>query len=137
VDPVSKPIGVVNFVDSPAGLLIFGTISGLGIGSHGVHLHQIGRCEPPFTTTGGHFNPRNRQHGFRNPQGSHAGDLPNVITPGAGSHSFEMLAAGLSVSALLDSDGASIVFHAASDDHVTNPDGDTGARIGCGVITRN
>ena len=135
VDPVNKQIGTVSFADTPNGLVISGTVSGLGLGAHGVHIHQVGRCEGPFTTAGAHYNPGNHQHGFKNPNGPHAGDLPNIVTPAAGNYTFEMVAAGLTVAALLRQPGTAIVFHVGGDDYATDPAGNSGARIGCGVIT--
>ncbi len=115
--------------------------AGLPQGQHGVHLHMTGRCDAPdFTSAGGHLNPGSRQHGAHNPAGSHLGDLPNITIDGQGKGA---LSAELKVpreaalAALLDSDGAAIVIHAAADDYLTDPTGKSGARIVCGVFTRN
>lgn len=94
-DLADTRIGTVNFSDTPAGLLVIGSVSGLGIGAHGVHLHAVGRCAPPFTSAGAHFNPTGAKHGFMNPAGHHAGDLPNVVTPPAGIHTFQFVADGV------------------------------------------
>jgi Cu-Zn family superoxide dismutase len=128
----------VNFTDTYAGLLIRGTVSELGLGAHAIHVHAVGRCDPPFTTAGPHFNPENRQHGFRSPNGWHLGDLPNIDTPASGRLTFEFLLPGVTLrgkNALLDADGASIIIHASRDDYVTDPAGDSGSRAACGVIT--
>lgn len=138
IDLGGTPIGSVSFADTPAGLLIIGSVSGLGIGVHGVHLHAVGRCEPPFATAGPHFNPQGRKHGFRNPAGHHAGDLPNVVTPPAGPYGFQFVAAGVRLTGtdgLLGFDGASIVFHSGADDYLTDPAGASGGRLACGVIS--
>ncbi|MBM3775002.1 MAG: superoxide dismutase family protein [Acidobacteria bacterium] len=102
--------------------------------------NQTGRCEPPdFSSAGDHFNPTNRQHGSLNPQGPHAGDLGNIqIGPGGGAlqHMLSGLTLGAGETALLDADGAALVVHAQPDDLRTDPSGDSGARMACGVITR-
>jgi superoxide dismutase, Cu-Zn family len=138
IDLAGTRIGNVSFADTPAGLLVIGSVSGLGIGVHGVHLHAVGRCEPPFTSAGPHFNPGRAKHGFRNSAGHHAGDLPNVVTPPAGIYAFQFIAAGVKLSGtdgLIDADGASIVFHSGADDYLTDPSGGSGGRLACGVIT--
>lgn len=138
VDVANTEIGTAVFTDTPAGLLVVGSVTGLGIGAHGVHLHASGLCQPPaFTTAGPHFNPSGAQHGFRNPAGHHAGDLPNIVSPPAGAHSFQFVAAGVKLAGrggLLDSDGASLVIHTVGDDYVTDPSGNSGSRFACGVI---
>jgi Cu-Zn family superoxide dismutase len=136
IDPVVRQIGTVTFTDTPNGLLIAGSVSGLGVGGHGMHLHQVGRCDPPFASAGPHFNPSSRQHGFKNPSGAHAGDLPNLITPAAGAHRFEVLAPGVFLSSLLDADGAALIIHSGTDDHLTDPSGGSGGPIACGLIVR-
>ena len=113
-------------------------VSGLPAGSHGVHIHTTGKCEgPAFTTAGGHLNPAGHQHGKDNPAGSHLGDLPNIVV---GEHGNGELALPLSVdaatlrAALFDADGAAIVVHAKADDYRTDPSGNSGERIACGVL---
>jgi len=139
MDAQGKRVGNATFTDSYAGVLVDGTVSDLGLGSHGVHIHAIGKCEPPFTTAGGHFNPTTRQHGFQNQHGPHLGDLPNINTPGAGTLHFEFVLPNVTLkgqNALLDADGAAIVIHAGRDDYKTDPAGSSGGRIACGVITQ-
>jgi Cu-Zn family superoxide dismutase len=130
-------VGMVNFTDTYSGVLVVANVSGLGLGAHGLHMHAIGKCDPPFTTAGPHFNPAGKHHGFQSPDGPHLGDLPNIDTPAAGQLRFEFLLPGVSLkgtNALLDADGASIVIHAARDDYKTDPAGDSGSRIACGVL---
>jgi Cu-Zn family superoxide dismutase len=116
------------------------TVRGFTPGTHGVHLHQTGRCDAPdFASAGPHWNPANHQHGRLNPQGPHLGDLPNleVRANGAGRIDFDLpVPAGTAADAnpLLDADGTSIVIHAAADDERTDPAGNSGARIACGVL---
>ena len=113
--------------------------SGLSAGTFGAHVHAVGRCDPPgFESAGPHWNPAGRQHGSQNPQGPHHGDLPNlqVGTDGAGTLEFAIPAATLrgGSASLLDGDGAAIVVHAGPDDYRTDPSGNSGARIACGVF---
>jgi len=132
-----EPVGQVSFTQTPAGVLVAGTVSGLGLGAHGIHIHAVGSCVPPFTSAGPHFNPENRHHGFLNPDGHHVGDMPNLILPAAGRYSFQQLIAGAHLTGddgMLDADGASIVIHGSRDDYATDPSGDSGGRIACGVI---
>jgi superoxide dismutase, Cu-Zn family len=139
IDAASKKVGSVNFTDTPSGLLVVGSVSGLGIGPHGIHLHAVGLCEPAgFGSAGSHFNPEGVKHGFRNPAGHHAGDMPNIVTQAAGMHGFQFIVPGVRLTGsdgLLDADGASIVVHSAADDYMTDPSGNSGARLACGVIT--
>jgi Cu-Zn family superoxide dismutase len=137
-DATGREVGRVRLADTYAGLLIDGTVTDLGLGSHGIHVHSVGRCEAPFTTAGGHFNPGGHQHGFLNQHGPHLGDLPNINTPAAGMLRFEFRLPGVTIrgqNALLDADGASIVVHAGRDDYTTDPAGNSGGRVACGVIT--
>jgi Cu-Zn family superoxide dismutase len=138
-DPAGTRVGTVTLIDTYAGVLVSGTVAGLGLGAHGIHLHAVGKCEAPaFASAGGHFNPEGKQHGYRNPNGPHLGDLPNLDTPAAGELRFEFLAPGITLkgsNALLDADGASVVVHSGRDDYATDPAGNSGARIACGVIT--
>jgi Cu-Zn family superoxide dismutase len=118
------------------------TVRGFVPGTHGVHLHQTGRCDPPdFASAGPHWNPAGRQHGRLNPQGPHLGDLPNLQVERDGSGRLEFtiaVPAGTAAHAnpLLDADGTAIVIHAAADDDRTDPAGNSGARIACGVFAR-
>ena len=113
---------------------------GLSPGSYGAHVHSVGRCDPPdFTTAGPHWNPTDRKHGKDNPDGMHKGDLPNLLvgTDGRGSFEYTIPNAGLSgmlPNRLIDADGASMVIHEKADDYRTDPSGNSGARIACGVL---
>jgi Cu-Zn family superoxide dismutase len=117
---------------------------GLPPGTHGIHFHAVGRCEgsgtPAFTTAGSHFNPLGRQHGLENPAGPHGGDLPNIIAGADGRVDTGLTTDRASLTAgsttLFDNDGASMVIHAVADDQVSQPAGNSGARIACGVVRR-
>jgi superoxide dismutase, Cu-Zn family len=118
------------------------TVAAVGLpeGQHGLHLHMTGRCEAPgFASAGGHLNPGGHQHGSANPHGSHLGDLPNlgIDGNGAGTLSAEFKGTRAEIAAaLFDPDGTAIVIHAAPDDYRTDPTGNSGARIVCGVLSR-
>ena len=113
---------------------------GMARGAYGAHVHETGRCDPPgFTTAGAHWNPSGRKHGKDNPAGMHKGDLPNLLVGTDGRGIFEYtipdaVLGGPGGSILLDGDGAAIVIHASPDDFRTDPSGNSGARIACGVI---
>ena len=138
-DLVGARVGAATFTDTHSGLLVTATVTGLGRGAHGVHIHSVGRCEPPFLSAGPHFNPEKKAHGIRSREGPHRGDLPNIDMPPAGTLKFEFLLPGVTVGGtnpLIGGDGTSIVFHTSGDDHRTDPDGASGSRLACGVIRK-
>ena len=97
----------------------------------------VGACDAPgFTTAGGHWNPTMRQHGSMNPNGQHEGDLPNLMIGSNGRGSLGAVIPGATIAGLLDADGAALVVHAGPDDLMTDPAGNSGARIACGVFVR-
>ena len=115
------------------------TASGLEPGEHGFHLHTTGRCEAPgFTSAGGHLNPDGREHGSLNPAGAHLGDLPNLVV-GATRTASTQVDVGDDTptrrSQIFDADGTAVIVHAGPDDYRSDPAGDAGARVACGVIT--
>jgi superoxide dismutase, Cu-Zn family len=124
--------------------------AGLQPGKHGIHIHSVGRCNPnaidpetgsPFYSAGTHFNPRMKEHGLRNPQGPHAGDLPNLKVGPAGVGFLHATNDRITLrkgpeNTLFDGDGSAIVIHENRDDQVTDPTGNSGDRIACGVIRR-
>jgi Cu-Zn family superoxide dismutase len=104
-------------------------------GTHGAHVHLAGRCDAPtFETAGGHWNPTAMQHGTQNPRGPHAGDLPNLMVGTDGRGTIAVVVPGATMAGLLDADGASMMVHAAADDLRTDPSGNSGGRIACGVF---
>jgi superoxide dismutase, Cu-Zn family len=114
--------------------------SGMSSGSYGAHVHTTGRCDPPaFATAGPHWNPTGQMHGKDNPKGMHKGDLPNLMVGADGRGSLEYTIPGAILSGMLptklvDEDGAAVVIHARPDDHRTDPSGNSGERIACGVL---
>ena len=122
-------------------LQINGTLSKLPPGVHALHIHMFGKCDAPdFTTAGGHFNPASKQHGKDNPNGAHAGDLPNfeVLADGTATISYAVpdITLGDGRNSLFQAGGTAIVIHANADDYKTDPTGNAGARIACGVIEK-
>ena len=131
--------GEVIVAQGDNGLLVNITARGMSPGAHGVHIHQTGKCEgPDFKSAGGHWNPSDKQHGFDNPQGAHAGDFFNLDIGGDGTGALEATISGASLSdgdnPLLDADGAAFIVHEGPDDLKTDPSGDSGGRLACGVF---
>jgi Cu-Zn family superoxide dismutase len=114
---------------------------GLPAGDKGVHIHAVGACEgPTFESAGPHFNPDGKQHGILNPAGAHAGDLPNIRIDATGTGRLETMATRITLGSgphsVFDGDGSALVIHASADDHRTDPTGNSGNRIACGVIVK-
>ncbi len=136
-----EPAGTAVLTETPAGVLVHASLSGLPPGAHAFHIHDVGQCEPPdFKSAGAHFNPGGSHHGFANAEGAHAGDLPNIFVPESGKVEVDVLARGVTLgtgaNGLFDANGSSLVVHQAADDYKTDPAGNAGARIACGVIVR-
>ena len=130
--------GIV-IIDEPVkgqGVIVDTLIMNLPVGPHALHIHETGECEAPdFESAGGHFAPDGKKHGIRNPDGMHAGDLPNIHIPVSRELRVENFNPRLSLDdRLFDEDGAAVVIHANSDDYISEPAGDAGPRIACGVI---
>ena len=139
-DAKGGEVGSVMLQQTPQGVLLSLDLSNLPPGPHAFHIHTAGKCEPPeFKSAGGHFNPTGAHHGFESDKGAHAGDLPNIYVPESGAIRAEYLAKGVTLdegkeTSLFDADGSAIVIHAKADDYKTDPAGDAGGRIACGVI---
>jgi superoxide dismutase, Cu-Zn family len=136
-----QAVGTATFTEVPGGVRILLEVKGVPAGTKGVHIHEVGKCEgPQFTSAGSHFNPDKKQHGSLNPQGAHAGDLPNVVVDGGGVGRMETttnrIVLGSGASSVFDGDGSALVVHAAPDDFRTDPTGNSGDRIACGVIVK-
>lgn len=130
-----QSVGSVTPAQTSGGVTLALNASGLPHGLHGVHVHSVGRCDPPgFDSAGPHWNPAGKEHGLQNPKGAHAGDLPNVTVSSSGVLRETVVLAGTSVAALADSDGSALVVHAGADDYVTDPSGNSGARIACAIL---
>jgi Cu-Zn family superoxide dismutase len=139
VDTKGASLGTVTFEQTPHGVLIKGDLKGLPEGTHAFHIHEVGKCEAPFKSAGGHFNPGHREHGIMNAKGMHAGDMPNIEVPASGEAHFQILNQHVSLEPgkpgfLFDADGSSVVVHAGTDDYMVVTS--AGDRIGCGVIQK-
>lgn len=133
VNASGQPIGEIRIVDSATGATLLVTARSLPPGVHGIHIHDVGACDPPdFKSAGPHWNPTGKQHGVENPHGAHMGDLQNVTVAPDGSLNAEVAIPG--GSSMLDSNGAAVVIHADPDDYKTDPSGNSGARIACAVL---
>jgi Cu-Zn family superoxide dismutase len=131
-----QQVGTVRMWQTPGAVSFRIEGNGLGVGRKGLHVHAVGRCDAPaFTTAGSHWNPAARKHGLSNPQGPHAGDLPNVPVAANGSLRETVVLSGTSLAALADADGSALVLHAGEDDNVTDPSGNSGDRIACAVLS--
>lgn len=141
-DAKGQDVGDVTLQETPSGVLVKVELRNAGSGVKAFHIHDVGKCEGPgFQSAGPHFSPVKHQHGILNPQGPHAGDLPNAHLAQDGSVSFEVLAPSVTLAegangTLFDADGAAVVLHAKADDYATDPSGNAGDRVACGVITR-
>jgi len=136
-------IGTAKLTSAGQGVKVSVKVSQLTPGEHGIHIHTVGKCEAPgFTTAGGHFNPTNSHHGIHNAQAPHphAGDLPNLVIAknGTGNATFTIEGAtlGEGANSLFHEGGTAIVIHAKADDLMSDPSGNSGDRIACGVIEK-
>lgn len=139
VDSAGREVGTATLIQEAEGVRITVSVDGLEPGRLGFHIHEHGRCDAPdFESAGGHFDPGDQQHGTENPEGPHAGDLPNLRVGTDGQGENETLNPLLSLSggeaSLTRSGGTSVIIHQETDDYYTDPSGDAGARIACGVI---
>ena len=135
-----KKVGSATLTEQPAGVNISLQAWKLSPGPHGFHIHAVGKCDPPtFMSAGGHFNPDGKKHGVKNPAGPHAGDLPNLMVEPDGTAIVGVVASHVTLmpgsSSLFGREGSALMIHASPDDDVTDPAGNAGARIACGVIS--
>ncbi|MFP2930273.1 superoxide dismutase family protein, partial [Pyxidicoccus sp. 3LG] len=138
-DAEGKDVGEITFEQTAQGVLVKGTLSNLPPGQHAFHIHETGKCEgPDFKTAGSHFNPHKKAHGMLAPKGRHAGDLPNLYVGQDGRVQFDTFAQGnLTVKSMFDKDGSAVMVHTKEDDYHTDPTGDAGGRIACGVVEKS
>ncbi len=135
-----KTVGYATLTEQPAGVKISLQAWKLSPGQHGFHIHAIGRCDPPsFLSAGGHFNPDGKKHGLKNPAGPHAGDLPNLVAGPDGTATAELVLSQVTMrpgkNSLFGREGSALVIHASPDDEQSDPAGNAGARVACGVIS--
>lgn len=142
-DAHGKTVGTLTIAPhSNGGVLFTGRLTDMPAGVHGIHIHDSGKCDPPdFKSAGAHFNPSGKQHGEFNAQGHHEGDMGNVRVDPSGSAEISLMNESVTLSAgpssLLKPGGTSLVLHANADDQKTDPSGNSGDRIACGVIVRS
>jgi Cu-Zn family superoxide dismutase len=134
-------VGTAKLKETAQGVRLALEVANLPPGVHGFHLHAVGKCEAPdFKSAGGHFNPEGKQHGLENPAGHHAGDLQNLTVNAQGKAEVKVVVTGVTLgegaNSLFHPQGTAIVIHASPDDMKTDPAGNAGARIACGVITK-
>ncbi|WP_062107139.1 superoxide dismutase family protein [Bacillus niameyensis] len=140
INTKGEKIGTATLTETSEGVKIHLQAKGLETGTKAIHIHETGVCEAPeFTSAGAHFNPGGKQHGFQNPKGFHAGDLPNIKVAEDGTVNVEIIASNVTMkkgekNSLLDADGSALVIHEKADDYKTDPAGNAGERIACGVI---
>src|SRR5437867_4069731 len=140
-DSQGKNVGTAELTQTPDGVKIALTVSGLAPGQHAFHIHAVGKCEgPDFKSASSHFNPYNKKHGLKNSDGPHAGDMENIQVGSDGTGTAQIVnkqvTLGDGPNSLFHEGGTAIVIHASPDDDVTDPAGNAGARIACAVITK-
>lgn len=138
-DVQGKDVGSAELTQLPQGVLIKLSVKGLPAGEHAFHVHGTGKCEPPFTSAGGHFNPDSKKHGIVATDGHHAGDMPNLHIASDGMLSVEVVNAAVTLdkgrsNSLYGPNGTALIVHAGKDDYKTDPTGEAGGRIACGVV---
>jgi Cu-Zn family superoxide dismutase len=136
-----KDVGTVTLTQTPDGVRLRLALMGLPPGEHAFHVHAVGKCEPPgFTSAGPHFNPANKKHGKLNSEGHHAGDMDNINVPANGKLTLTVIDKDITLekgkpNSVLQDNGTALVVHAGKDDYTTDPAGNAGDRIACGVIS--
>ena len=134
-------VGTAMLSKASKGVKIKLDVHDLSPGQHAIHVHQTASCEPPaFTSAGGHFNPEGKHHGLENPAGPHAGDLPNFTVDAKGNSKATIVAPNLTLgdgpNSVFTGGGTALVIHAKADDMKSDPAGNSGDRIACGVIKK-
>src|SRR4029079_2121163 len=134
-----ESIGNVTLPQAPDGMVVVSaSVRNLPPGNHGFHIHAVGSCSPTFDAAGPHYNPISKQHGLENPNGAHAGDLPNLTVAANGTGTLMAKTSMVTITpgptTIFDTDGSAIIIHAFTDDQKTDPTGNSGTRIACAVL---
>ena len=133
IDRTGSKVGTVTGKPGKQGLIVAFELAGLSPGPHAVHIHAVGRCDPPeFASAGAHWNPLGRKHGTDNPEGPHEGDWDNFDVGADGRGGTDRLIPRWH--GKVPERGLSLVIHAGKDDEVTSPEGDSGQRVACAVV---
>jgi Cu-Zn family superoxide dismutase len=134
-------VGTVSLTQAGENVAMSLTVDGLKTGTYGMHIHETGKCEgPDYKSAGAHWNPTAKQHGAQNPGGAHSGDLENLVATNGQASRLERQLTGIKLTGeggLMDTDGAAFVIHAGPDDMKTDPSGNSGGRIICGVFKQS
>ncbi|GKU76458.1 superoxide dismutase family protein [Paenibacillus sp. L3-i20] len=140
INSKGKEIGSAKLTEQGDKVILHVVAKELPTGVHGIHFHNVGKCDTPdFKTAGDHYNPHQKQHGFNNPKGFHSGDLPNIEVGSDGTVDTSIESSNVTLqrgkpNSLLKEGGVAIIIHEKADDYVTDPSGNSGARIACAFI---
>jgi superoxide dismutase, Cu-Zn family len=140
-DGQGKSVGTATLSQAASGVSIKLNVHDLSPGEHGIHVHQTAKCDgPDFKSAGAHFNPDGKKHGLQNPEGPHAGDIPNFTVDSKGRSKATVVAPNVTLDdgthSVFTGGGSALVIHAKADDGKTDPSGNSGDRIACGIITK-
>lgn len=140
-DAKGKSVGTAKLEADPGGVKITLAVKGLPAGDHAIHIHETAKCDgPDFKSAGGHFNPEHKKHGTDNPEGAHAGDIPNFTVDAKGASTASVVAPGVTLDdgphSVFTGGGTALVIHEKADDMKTDPAGAAGNRIACGLIKK-
>jgi Cu-Zn family superoxide dismutase len=139
-DAKGQTVGQVTLKEGKNEVTLSAKVTNLTPGEHAIHVHTVGMCEvPDFKTAGGHFNPENKKHGMMNPEGPHAGDMPNLKIGADGKGVYKGTLKGVTLTgsganSLFHEGGTAVVIHEKEDDMKTDPAGNAGARVACGTV---